>query len=155
ARIVGALADHIGYALVAPEESHLVDEVTEELVKIRVGARAARTRAGAVAEDALICGQAVSLGVSQHLATVELVKRVGTRPPGEPNGTVTEQLLQLADHAKHTDSLVLIQVVDVANRNDPLGGNRLIVRLHARRHAGLTERGSRLRSNAGQFRQTL
>src|SRR6266511_3603036 len=74
ARIVSALADHVRDALVAPEESHLIDEVREEIMEIGVGSRAGGHGAAAVTEHAAVGRQPIAVRIAQHFTPVELIK---------------------------------------------------------------------------------
>src|SRR4051794_35423019 len=93
AGVIGAFANHIGDALVTPEQGYLVNEVREKLVKIVIRAGASGNRCSPVSKDALISSQAIVLGVTQHVTTIELVQRECARPSGQPHRPRLEQLL--------------------------------------------------------------
>ena len=77
------------------------------------------------------CGRL--LGVAQHVAAVELVEPVGALAAGQPDRAGLEQLLELLHDAEDADPLVLVDVVEVADGDDPLGVDVLVVRRDALR----------------------
>ena len=120
-------------------------------MELGVRPRAWRHRRAAVAERAAVGRTAVTPRVPQHLAAVELVQRVGARARRQPHRAGPEQFLQLAHDAEDADPLVLVDVVEIADGDDPLGRDGLVVGLDALRDAGLAELVSRLWTKANQF----
>src|SRR5262249_6558269 len=140
-RIVGALANDVRNAFVAPEQSDLMDEVREQLMEVNIGPRARRTRTRTVTQNTAVSGNSIAGGVAKHFAAIELIQRKCAGAGRQPNGTSAEELLQLLHHAEDTDLLVLIQVVEVAHCDDALGRERLIVGLDPLRDAGRAQFG--------------
>src|SRR5262245_57561749 len=83
--IIGALANDIRNALVAPEQRDLMDEMGKQLVEIGVWPGARRHRYSAVIENPTIGRQPVALRVAQHLAPVELIERKCSFSAREPH----------------------------------------------------------------------
>ena len=119
------------------------------------GASLAGTEAAAVAEHAAVGGQAVALGVAQHVAAVELVEPEGALAAREPDRAALEQLLELLHDAEDADPLVLVDVVEVADRDDALGGDGLVVRLDALRDLGVAELLGGVRADADQLGEAV
>src|SRR5438128_9292730 len=116
-----------------------MNEMGEELVEIGVGPRPSRHRYAAIVEDPAIGGEPVTLRVAQDLAPVELVEGKGALTARQPHRAGTKQLLQLLNDAEDADLFVLIDVIDIADRDDPLRGDRLVIRLDTRRDSRLAK----------------
>ena len=95
----------------------------------------------------------VLAGVAQHVAPVELVQVERAGAARQPHCTALEQLLELLHDAEHPDPLVLVDVVEIADGDDALGVDVLVVGGHALGHLHGTEPGCRVRADAGQLRQ--
>jgi hypothetical protein len=145
----------VGDPLVPPEQRDLVGEVRVQAVEVGVGPRPGGHGRPAIPEGPAIGGQPVPLGVAQHLAPVELVQRVGARPAGQVDRARPEQLLQLAHSPEHTDPLVLVDVIQVAHGDEPLGRHRLVVGRDRLRDPGLPQRGGRFRPDTDQLGEAL
>src|SRR5262249_40045871 len=66
-----------------------------------------------------------------------------------------EKLLQLPDHAEDADLLVLEDVIEIRDRDEPLRCDLLVVRLDSLRDPRLAERLSRTWANANQLGEAL
>src|SRR5215831_7576016 len=97
AGIEGTLADDVRNALVAPEQRDLVNEVSEQLVEVRIGPGTSRAGSRSVTEDAAIGIDAVAHRIAQDFAAVELIQSERSGAAGEPDRAGAEQLLQFLD----------------------------------------------------------
>ena len=111
----------------------------EQLMELGIWTGAARASSAAVPKDAPVGVEPVAYGVAQHFAAVELVEAECATASGEPDGARFEQLLQLLNHTKNADLLVLIEIVEIAHGDDALRRNGLIVSFDAWRDARLAE----------------
>src|SRR5205823_972835 len=118
-----------------------------------VGARARGHRGAAVAERAPVRRVPVLARVAENLTAVELVEPEGALARGEPHRAGAEQLLELLHHAEHAYALVLVDVVEVADRDDPLGRDLVVVGPHALGHTRLAEVPGGLRPHAREARE--
>src|SRR6185503_13502822 len=115
-RIVGTFANDLGHTLVAPVDRYLPDEERKQFMKARVGPCARRRRSDAVTKRAAIRSQTIAAREAQHLPAIKLVETVGTWTRRKPHGAGAEQLLQFAHRTKHTDALVLVDVIEISHR---------------------------------------
>src|SRR6185369_3291403 len=75
ARIKRALAYHVRYAFVSPEQSNLVDEMTEAPVEIGVSPRACRDGSASIAERAPVRSKSIASRVTKHFSSIKLIQR--------------------------------------------------------------------------------
>jgi hypothetical protein len=129
AGIGGARADHLGDPLVTEELGDTVDELDEEAVEDGVRLRPGSRSHGGVAEDPPVGLLALPLGVTQDLTPVELVEGIGPGTGREADPAGDEELLQGEDGPEQPQTLVLVDVVEVADSEDALGRNLVIVLL--------------------------
>ena len=111
----------------------------------------AAPRPRAVAEHPAVGGDPVVPGVAQHVPAVELVELVGAVAAGQPDRAALEQLLELLDDAEHADPLVLVDVVEVTDGDDPLGVDVLVVLRDALRDLDVAELLRGLGADADQL----
>ena len=73
----------------------------------------------------------------------------------QPHGACVEELLQLPDDAKDTDFFMLIDVIQITDRHDPLGGNLVVVGCDALRNARLAELVGSIGPDTGELPQAF
>src|SRR4030095_2827835 len=120
ARIIGALAHNVADALVPPEDRDLIDEMAEQAVEIEIRACFRWKLRTAVTEGSAVSEEGIPQRVAKHVATIELVQAKRAITTRKPDGSRVEEFLELSNNAEDADLLMLIDVIEVADRREQL-----------------------------------
>src|SRR5436190_14065522 len=100
--------------------------MAELIVKIQVRCRPLRHGCATVPKGTPIRHESVVPCVAQHIAAIELVEMESARAARQPHRAGMEKLFQLPDDAENSDLFVLINVIEIADRDDPLRSNLIV-----------------------------